>query len=376
MRIAFWVRSGNKYGSLERYIALFAELCQQQGHAFLLISEIENTTKEFCGRLAHAGANQRVVGESLQNPLKVFAKAINYLRDWQPDVVQLHFISSQALPLLRLCGVPLVYQTYHSGIDHTISFRTKLFRKLDNIFAARIFAVSERVRLDQIRAGVAPHRIEKLYLGLRLQDFEGQHLILQGPEPPGWTDMKFKKIITIGRFFPVKGLRYVVEAAVKLMQERGDLVWWLVGQAGPESEVCNQLISSAGLNERIVVLGQRNDVPALLHNSDIQVVGSLSEGFGLMAVEAAACGIPTIGTSIGGLDEAILDGETGILVEVGSSQALADAALWLLDHPDECQRMGQAARQHVSINFDSEKNIAHLLGLFVADYEARSRHGS
>jgi glycosyltransferase involved in cell wall biosynthesis len=112
----------------------------------------------------------------------------------------------------------------------------------------------------------------------------------------------------------------------------------------------------------------------LLSKSDIQVVGSLSEGLPLMVLEAAACGVPTIGTKIGGMDEAIVDGETGLLVERCSSQALAYATAWLLDHPDDRNQMAQAARKHVAKNFDSEKHIADLLGLLRSDFNVRMRN--
>jgi glycosyltransferase involved in cell wall biosynthesis len=375
MRIAFWVRTGNKYGSLERFIALFAEVCKTNGHAFLLINEVENTTPEFCHRLANAGANQVVVGESLQSPTKTLVKALQYLREWKPNIVQLHFVNSLALPLLKSSGIPLVYQTYHSGINHDISLRTRFLRWLDNSFATRVLAVSERVRTDQIRAGVKPIHIKKLYLGLLSRDFIGENLCLKGQEPPGWNDKQCRKVITIGRFFPIKGMRYVVEAAVQVMKERTDIIWWIVGQEGPESQLCNQVIEAAGLRHRITLLGQRNDIPALLSRSSLQVVGSLSEGLGLMALEAAACGVPTIGTRIGGLDEAIVDSVTGMLVESGSSQALAKATIWLLDRSEQRELMGAAARKLVAEKFNAEKQITLLLELFAHDYGERPRHG-
>jgi glycosyltransferase involved in cell wall biosynthesis len=375
MRIAFWVRVGNKYGGMEKYIALFAETCKEQGYDFLLINEIENTTKEYCDRLSNAGAEQVVVGESLQSPLIVYIKVMKHLQNWKADIVQMHFINSLAIPLLKIYGVPLIYQTCHTGIDHEISLRTRFFRNINNIFAKRVFAVSERVRQDEIRAGTNPDHIEKMPLGLRLSDFEEPNLALEGSEPPELRNAQYRKIITVGRFFPVKGMRYVVDAAITVIRERTDVIWWLVGKEGPESEVCKQIIQSAKMQDRILILGQRNDIPALFKHCDFQVVGSLSEGFGLMAAEAAVCGIPTIGTRIGGLDEAILDGETGLLVEVGSADALAQATLWLMDHPEECVRMGKAAFQHVTENFNSEKQIANLLEVFTQDYEARTKRG-
>jgi glycosyltransferase involved in cell wall biosynthesis len=375
MRIAFWVRAGNKYGSLERYIALFAEMCSRKGHKFLLINEIQNTSTAFCARLEKSGVVQTVVGESLRSPATVFPRVVKYLRKWKPDVVQLHFINSLAIPLLKSIGVPLIYQTYHSGIDHRISLRTRFLHSLDNLFATRVFAVSEGVRSDEIRAGAASQHIQTIYLGLPLCDFETGNFVLQEREPFGYHDPQLKKIITVGRFFPVKGMRYVVEAAVSVMSERQDIVWWLVGKEGPESQTCQSIIESAGMRHRIDVLGQRNDVLALLSKSDFQVVGSLSEGLPLMVLEAAACSIPTIGTQIGGMNEAIIDGETGILVEASSSQALAAATAWLMDHPGQRKQMGQTARRYIEQNFDAEKHIDHVMKLFNHDYRTRLQNG-
>jgi glycosyltransferase involved in cell wall biosynthesis len=368
MRIAFWVRVGNKYGSLERYIALFAEQSTRDGHDFLLINEIENTSKEFCDRLQNAGVTQVVVGESVNSPVTVLIKTIQLLHKWKPDIVQLYFINSLAIPLLKICRIPLVYQTHLSGIEHDITFSTRLLRKIENYFSTRIFANSKRVRQDEICAGINPKRIEIVYLGISLRDFEEQDLLLQGPKPIGWNNENVRKIITIGRFFPVKGLRYVVESAIEVLQRREDVVWWFVGREGPESQVCNQLISNAGMQQRIQILGNRDDIVALLNQSEFQVVGSLSEGFGLMVLDAAACGVPTIGTRIGGLDETIVDGWTGLLVDVASPKALAKASLWLLNHPDELDRMGAEARKLVADKFDSEKLIRQLIGIFEQDY--------
>ena len=272
--------------------------------------------------------------------------------------------------LLKLIGIPLVYQTYHSGIDHAIRLRTKVFRKNDNLFATKVLAVSERVRLDEIRAGVASNLIETMYLGISLKDFEGENLILQGRDPVGWNDPNIKKIITVGRFYSEKGMRYVVEAAIQVLKSRDNVVWWLVGKQGPESAYCDQIILESHMHDCIDCLGQRNDIPALMKGCDLQVVGSIYEGFGLMVLEAAACNVPTVGTQIGGMDEAILDGITGLLVERCDSHALAAATHWMLDHPGQRDLMGAAARQHVVEKFNAEIQIKILLKKFEMDLYA------
>ena len=375
MRIAFWVRVGNKYGGLEKYIAAFAELCHQSGHDFLLINEIQNNSIEFRKRLSKVYVEQIVVGESLKSPFKVFSRTIKILINWKPDVVQLHFINSLAVPLLRIVGVPLIYQTYHSSIEHSITLRTRFFRQLDNIFSTHVFGISEHVCQDQIKAGVKPSKIKKIVLGLNPLDFLKNYNVLLEPKPPLWNNSNLIKIITIGRFFPIKGMRFVVEAAINVIKNHKDVIWWIVGKEGPDSHDCQKMIQDAGLAEKIIILGERNDVPALLNLCDFQVVGSLSEGLPLMALEAAICGVPTVGTQVGGLCEAIVNGETGLLVEPSSSTELANATEWMLDHPEQRKILGAAAKRYVMKNFNSEVEIKKLLHIFESDYESKVKHG-
>jgi glycosyltransferase involved in cell wall biosynthesis len=141
----------------------------------------------------------------------------------------------------------------------------------------------------------------------------------------------------------------------------------LVGKDGPESEYCRQVVRDNNMEERIIFLGQRNDVPALMAQAWIQVVGSLSEGLGQMALESSVFGVPTIGTQIGGLDEAVINETTGLLVEPGSSQALASATKYLLSHPDLRDELGKEASKYVINKFDSSKLIPCLLDIFEQD---------
>ena len=374
MRILFWVRTGNKYGSLEKYIAQFAESCKEQGHTFLLLNEIENTSPDFRDRLSRAGVIQIAIGESAHTPIKTLVNVIKYLRNWQPDIVQLHFVNSLVLPFLKIFRVPLAYQTYHSGIDHAISIKTRFLRRIDNLFATRVFAISKRVYQDGLKAGVNARKLHQIYLGLDPDEFRRENPHLDGRKPPFFDDNSVIKIITVGRFFPVKGFKYVVEAAVKVLQMKQDVVWWLVGKEGPDSSSCSDLIRKSGLENRIFILGQRNDVPALLNQSDFQVVGSLSEGLGLMALEAGACGIPTVAPNIPGLDEVILDGKTGLLVKSASSQALADATIWMLENPQKRLTMGVEAKKFVTEKFDSKKHISSLVSMFELDYANYRQH--
>jgi glycosyltransferase involved in cell wall biosynthesis len=368
MRILYWIgRVGDKFGSLERYNVLLAEKCRWRGHQVVVMHDIPNTVPEYVQRLQAAGSRLLVIGHTYSDPWHALPSAIRFVREWKPDVVHVHFVNPLVLPLLKVLQVPVVYQTFHTGIDHAISNRTRLIVWMCQHCTRRILAVSDRVRRDEIRAGVHPDRIRTLYLGLSLRDFLGSSNSCSGPIPNGLNGSKGKIIITVGRFSPEKGMRYVTEAAVNVLKQCPDVVWWLVGRDGPDEESAKSLVRQSGLNERIFFLGQRNDVPWLMRHAYLQVVGSLFEGLPLMAVESSAFGVPTVGTQIGGLDEVVLDGITGLLVPRASSSALAEATLRLLNDPELRNRLGEAARARAQKVFDSERLIDELLDMYESD---------
>jgi len=370
MNLALWVRTGDKFGGLEKYLVLFSDLCAENNLDLFILNEIENTNPRYKDLLTQNGTKIFNIGESAKQPIKVLLRISKIIRQYKIQLFHLHFIHPVFVPFLKLMGVPLVYLTFHSGIDHDISLRTKFFRRCSSVFITRFFAVSHRVRDDEISAGVAPEKISVSYLGLPIDIIKSSIQFTEEPPPPYFNDPQVTKIITVGRFYPVKGMKYVVESAIKVIKQKPDLIWWIVGKEGPDLVYCQKLVASEHLEEKIFFLGERDDVPALMQNSSIMVMGSLSEGLPLVALEAAISGVPTIGTQIRGLDEAIVNGSTGILVERKSAQALADASLWLLEHPEQRTLMGLTAQQFVTNKFNSEKLISQLLEIYNKDYQA------
>ena len=107
--------------------------------------------------------------------------------------------------------------------------------------------------------------------------------------------------------------------------------------------------------DRIQFLGFRRDLPDLLASADIEVVPSRWEGFGLAAIEASACGLPIIASSVGGLQEAVVDQETGILITPEEPKLLADAMQALAADRPRRVLFGHAGRRHVERNFDIKR---------------------
>ncbi len=171
----------------------------------------------------------------------------------------------------------------------------------------------------------------------------------------GWRDELV--VFSVGRIEPLKGMDTLVRAAGLLVKERPDWqhrlrVYIGGGQiddddpaSGAEVAKLRALIRSLGLEEQIHLLGavDQQELPDYYSAADAVVVPSHYESFGLVAVEAMACGTPVVASRVGGLSLSVKDGETGFLVPARDDAAFADRVGRLLESPDLVARMGRAA---------------------------------
>lgn len=167
-------------------------------------------------------------------------------------------------------------------------------------------------------------------------------------------------LVHLSNFRPLKRVSDVVRvfAAVR---RRLPAKLLLVGD-GVERPAAAALAQELGVAGDVLFLSRQEDVPRLLSAGDLFLLPSEEESFGLAALEAQSCGVPVIASRVGGLPEVIADGETGYLFPVGAVQAMAEAALHLLQDPHQHRKMGEAARGRVLAHFDA--------GLIVPRYEA------
>jgi glycosyltransferase involved in cell wall biosynthesis len=142
-----------------------------------------------------------------------------------------------------------------------------------------------------------------------------------------------------------KGQMHLINAVAMLKDRFPKLVCLLAGEGDQQSELEQQAVK-LGIADRVRLLGFRSDVMSVMNAADVVVLPSVAkEGLGLVLVEAALLEKPTIGSNAPGIDEAIQDGVTGLLVPPGDAKALADALARLLEDPDLCRKLGTAGRE-------------------------------
>jgi len=236
----------------------------------------------------------------------------------------------------RLARTPLIVRTRHlSRPPGSLLSYTRI--------PHRVTTVSEHVRQNLIRRGVPAGHVHTVYSPIVL--------------PPRVTDSGLRSELGLGAddivvgcvavMRAAKGHADLVEALAPLMHEDARLHAVFVGGGSPVFEAVRDDIAARGLQGRIHLLGQRNDVPQLLAGMDIFALATHHEASGTVFVEAAAAGLPVIGTRVGGVAEMMEEGVTGLLVPAHDPDAMREALRRLIADPQQRVQMGQAGLRAV-----------------------------
>jgi len=186
-------------------------------------------------------------------------------------------------------------------------------------------------------------------------------------------DLNRPLITQVSRYDPWKDPLGVIDAYFRVKEQIPGVQLALVGSMAsddPEGWVYyDRTVRHAGEDFDIYILHNfhgvgNKEVNAFQAVSDVVIQKSTREGFGLVVTEALWKGKPVVGGDVGGIPLQVIDGETGFLVD--DVAACAEKTLYLLQHPEEAQAMGQKAREHVRAHFLSTRHLRDYLELFTA----------
>ena len=180
---------------------------------------------------------------------------------------------------------------------------------------------------------------------------------------PRYASTDEKLLVHLSNFRPVKRVIDAVEVFAQVAKAIPARLM-LIGD-GPDRSAAEHLAVHHGVRDRIHFLGKQDNVNELLPLADLMLMPSEMESFGLAALEAMACGVPTIATRVGGVPELIDDGTNGLLFPVGDTTAMSAAAIALLQDEPRHKAMAQAARKTAQDHFCASR----IIPLYEAYYE-------
>ncbi|HEU5318363.1 MAG TPA: glycosyltransferase family 4 protein [Chloroflexota bacterium] len=184
-------------------------------------------------------------------------------------------------------------------------------------------------------------------------------------------------LLCVGRLDPQKGHPTLLDAMARVLEREPAARLVLVGgaqQADPDYVAELRTRAAApDLVGKVTFAGERTDVPRLMAACDVFVLASEWEGFGLVLVEAMATGKPVVATSVSGIPEVVVQGETGLLVPPHDPSSFATAVLSLLHDPAECRRLGTNGYHRVRTHFTADRMVDETIAVYREALAARAR---
>jgi glycosyltransferase involved in cell wall biosynthesis len=300
-----------------------------------------------------------------------FIRLYVLLRVRKFDIVHTHTAKAGALGRLaaRLAGVKVIVHSPH-GHNFYGYFKPRMTRRIIKVerflsrFTNKIIAATELEKKDYLgyRIGTAS-TIDVIYAGIDLDEYHAD--VAQRDAMKSFLGLAVQDSVVgmVGRLEQIKGPGYFVEAAMHICRLRQNVSFVLIGDGSLKKALQNR-VDGQGFHDRIIFTGWRDDVASMFAVLDIMVLPSLNEAVGLVLIEAQSNGIPVVASNVGGIPETIKEDETGFLVPAGHADKLAQAILFLLDHPDKRARMGAAARQWVASRFKAQQMTADISALY------------
>lgn len=302
---------------------------------------------------------------------KVIGKKIDFIlrvrwvkekvQELKPDILHAHYATSFGFLGAVCSDHPFIISAWGSDI---FSFpKQSLFHRILLkwiLGKADYLCSTSHVMAKEMDCYIkASQKIEVIPFGVDVNQFSP-------PEEPE-SAAQGKVIFGVAKYLqPVYGLDILLEAFALLHKIKPDQALLRIAGDGPELFRLQSLAARLGIDKHVEWLGAmpNSKIPQFYRNLDVVVVPSRQESFGVTAVEGSACARPIIASRVGGLPEVVIDQETGIMVEKENINELMQAMKYLLDHPEERLRMGQAGREFVLQNYAWTENVTHMENVY------------
>jgi glycogen(starch) synthase len=358
MKVLFWTPIfWPDIGGIEKVSLRHVQDLKKRGYECMVISSFGRVAapdySEIDGIPIHRFAIESAFhNNDLRQILTIQKKIETLKRGFAPDIDHLNFggptpIGFFYLRTAKIKPVPLIIALHGSmlGLDEFPGSITGQVLKSATWTTACSSAMLEDAR------SVVPEittRSSTVYIGCSDVNLE--------PSP---LPLEFPRILCLGRLVPEKGFELAIRAFAELVKKHPNARLIITGD-GPSKPDLEKLADQLRVDKFVEFTGAINpdEVYTLINTATMMVIPSRwREAFGLVALEASQMARPVIASDVGGLSEAVLDGQTGLLYENGDARALTAAMLYLLDHPGIARKLGQNGRERALTHFTWQKYI-------------------
>jgi L-malate glycosyltransferase len=358
-------------GGSERQAVQLARLLNESGRCRVFVACLERSGV-LLDDLMRAGvteiAEYPLTSFYNLNSLRQFRRFAAFLREHEIDVVQTHDFYSNVFGMIAAARshvpVRIAAKRETGGIRTGVQ---KIVERQAYRLAQTVVANSDAVREHLIRDGVRADKIVTVYNGLdtnrvALSESYRREETLRSLGLPVDQTRRFVTIVA-NLQHEVKDQRTFLRAAKRVRESAPRAAFVLAGQ-GKLTDSLKALASDLGLERDVFFIGRCNSIAELLAASDVCVLSSKAEGFSNAILEYMAASKPVVVTDVGGAREAVIEGETGYLVQAGDDELMAARIISLLSEPESARAMGERGRRVVEEKFSCEAQLNNTLNLY------------
>ena len=312
----------------------------------------------FIEQLEDSGISYFIIGhECRQRPLHGGMRLRKIVKNFNPDVIHSHLFYGLLFMEFAFLHLPLVYTHHNRGLGKNWYLFPWFKRRVD-----QIVGISRDCTVALKKAGV--NNVTTIY-----NCVNGDRLIAKNKCDYRTNQTVF---LAVGRLAKQKNYKLLINAIYILLKRRADLherfILQIAGEGEQENEL-QMLISKLELNSHIILLGNRQDIPDLLHSSDIFVMSSDWEGLPIALLEALMTGLPVVVTDVGGCRDVVEACVAGTIVPSGNALALADAIERMVtdeNYRRECGTNALEKSQIFSISRAADEHLSMYSKLIAA----------
>jgi glycosyltransferase involved in cell wall biosynthesis len=286
-------------------------------------------------------------------------KLSKIIKQWKPAIVHAHdphAVSMASLALSFGAPEPRPKTIASRRVDFHLqshAFSQWKYRQVDGFIAA-----SNAIKNILVQDGIPSGRIEVVHDGIDVEKIQHRPSIDLHAEY--WLPHGVPVIVNVGALVGHKGQKHLIDAMPLVLREVPDAHLVIFGEGELRAPLEKQ-IKQLSLGKRVLLPGFREDVMSLMKSADLFVMASVTEGLGSAVLDAMAMGHAVVGTKAGGIPEAVIPDETGLLVEPGDHKSLAAAIARLLKDAELRKQFGEAGRSRVTEHFGVDRLVEGTL---------------
>lgn len=340
----------------EQQIAYLIGELDNKGVDNFVLCKTNSAFQEYCN---NNGIKYYEAGFNSNIDLKSALTLNTICKKEQPDLIHCHSSRSHSMALYSYffrSEIPII-------VSRRVDFPIKNSWKYNRNSIKRIICVSDFIKNLVIPEIKYPERCITIHSGIDINKFnrpKGSELLKEFG-----FDSTFKAIGNTSAIADHKDYFTFVETAEYVLQQKENIVFFIAGD-GPLKNVIKDYIDSKNLQNRIILLGFRDNIIDLLPEFDCFLMTSKTEGLGTSLLDALACGVPVVATKTGGIPEVIIQSETGLISEVGDFESLGKQVIQILEDSFLAQKLIRGGKKHVqnfSIESTAEKTYTEYLNI-------------